>query len=317
MTLSADAAAVKGWLGWRGPNQTGYSLEKGLPDKIDAAQPLWTADYPGQSTPVIANGKVYIMGYLGDGPDLQEGIGCFDAETGKMLWSQRYNDFLSDAIYLRYATSSPVIDPDTGNVYMQGSQGIIAGFSSDGKLLWRHSMMELYGRLTFPNSRTASPVLDGDLVITRGITANWGAHGPGGDRFYAFDKNSGDLVWSSSPGGQPKDNSFSHPYVGWLEGRRVFYCALGDGSVVCVNARTGDPIWRVPLFKAGINATVVVHNNDKVIAIYGTPYEPGQMVALKIPTVPMPSPQPARWSSHVRKWSCGRMTFRRPPARRY
>src|SRR5256885_4222845 len=285
ITVSADAAAVKGWLSWRGPHQTGYSLEKSLPDKIDAAQPLWTADYPGQSTPVIANGKLYIMGYLGDGPDLQEGIGCFDAETGKVLWSQRYNDFLSDAIYLRYATSSPVIDPKTGNVYMQGSQGIIAGFSSDGKLLWRHSMMESFGRLTFPNSRTASPVVDGDLVITRGITANWGAHGPGGDRFYAFDKNSGELVWSSSPGGQPKDNSYSHPYFGWLEGRRVFYSALGDGSVVCVNARTGDPIWRVPLFKAGINATVVVHNNDKRIPLYGTPYEPGEMVALRIPDV--------------------------------
>ena len=54
---------------------------------------------------------------------------------------------------------------------------------------------------------------------------------------------------------------------------------------MCVNARTGEPLWRVPLFKAGINATVLVHNNDKVIAIYGTPYEPGQMVALKIPNV--------------------------------
>ena len=286
----SGAAPVKGWLGWRGPHQTGYSLEKGLPDKLEAARPLWSADYPGQSTPVIANGKLYIMGYLGDGPDLQEGIGCFDPETGQMLWSQRYNDFLSDAIYLRYSTSSPAVDSETGNVYMQGSQGILAGFTPDGKLLWRHSMMELFGRLTFPNSRTASPLVDGDLVITRGITANWGAHGPAGDRFYAFDKNSGDLVWSSSPGGQPKDNSFSHPYLGWLEGRRVFYSALGDGSVVCVNARTGDPIWRVPLFRAGINATVLVHNNDKVIAIYGTPYEPGQMVALKIPKVPMPSP---------------------------
>src|SRR6185295_15716120 len=61
--------------------------------------------------------------------------------------------------------------------------------------------------------------------------------------------------------------------------------ATGDGSVVCVNARTGDPIWRIPLFKAGINATVAVHNNDKVIAIYGTPYEPGQIVAMKIPHV--------------------------------
>ena len=35
------------------------------------------------STPVIANGKLYIMGYLGEGPDLDEGVACFDAETGK------------------------------------------------------------------------------------------------------------------------------------------------------------------------------------------------------------------------------------------
>jgi len=199
--------------------------------------------------------------------------------------SSVYNDFLSDTIYLRYATSSPTVDDETGNVYMQGTQGILAAFTADGKPLWHHSLMEEFGRLTFPNSRTASPVIDQDLVITRGITANWGGHGPAGDRFYAFDKKTGELVWASNPGDRPKDNSYSHPYLGWLGGKRVFYSATGDGSVVCVNARTGDPLWRVTLFKAGINATVLVHNNDKVIAVYGTPYEPGQMVALKIQDV--------------------------------
>ena len=282
--------AVQGWLSWRGPLQNGTSLEKNLPDKIDPKKPLWVADVPGQSTAVVANGKVYIMGYLGEGPDLQESVACFDAETGKKLWEQRYSDFLSDTIYLRYATSSPTIDPETGDVFIQGTQGILAAFTADGKVLWKHSMMEAFGRLTFPNSRTASPVIDGDLVITRGITANWGANGPAGDRFYAFDKKTGELVWASSPGDRPKDNSYSHPYLGWLGGKRVFYAATGDGAVVCVNARTGEPIWRVPLFKAGINATVLVHNSDKVIAIYGTPYEPGQMVALKISNVAPPTP---------------------------
>ncbi len=276
------AAPVNGWLSWRGPQQNGTSLERDLPERFTVKDALWVADFPGQSSPVIANGKLYIVGYLGDGADLQEGIGCFDAETGKPLWSRRYNDFLSDTIYLRYATSSPGIDPETGNVYMQGTQGILAAFTDDGRPLWQHSLMEEFGRLTFPNSRTASPVIDRDLVITRGITANWGAQGPAGDRFYAFDKSSGALVWASSPGDRPKDNSYSHPYLGWLGGKRVLYSATGDGSVVCVNARTGEPLWRVTLFKAGINAAVVVHNNDKVIAVYGTPYEPGQMVALKI-----------------------------------
>src|SRR5437763_9176122 len=165
---------------------------------------------------------------------------------------------------------------------MQVTQGILSAFDAQGKVLMKHSLMEEFGRLTFPNSRTASPVIDRGVVITRGITANWGAQGPAADRFYAFDKQTGELVWASSPGDRPKDNSYSHPYLGWLGGKRVFYSATGDGSVVCANALTGDPIWRVPLFKAGINATVLVHNNDKIIAVYGTPYEPGQMVGLRI-----------------------------------
>ncbi len=283
--LPSNASPVKGWLSWRGPEQTGVSRETGLPEKVSAQDALWVADFPGASAPVIANGKLYAMGYLGKGPDLQEGVACFDAETGQKSWERLYNDFLSDIIYSRYATSSPEIDPETGNVYMQGTQGILAGFSSDGKPLWRHSLMEELGRLTFPNGRTASPGIDGDILVTRGITANWGTQGPAGDRFYGFDKKTGELIWASSPGGQPKDNSFSQPQFGWYHGQRVFYAAVGDGSVVCVNVRTGEPIWRVSLFRAGINATVVVHKNNKVIAIYGTPYELGQMVAMKIPDV--------------------------------
>src|SRR5206468_5999077 len=135
-------------------------------------------------------------------------------------------------IYLRYATASPAIDPETGNVYLQGTQGIFAGFTPDGKPLWLHSLMEEYGRLTFPNARTASPLIDGDLVITRGITANWGAQGPAGDRFYAFDKRTGELVWASSPSDRPHDNSFSLPVLSWLDGQRVLYASAGDGSIV-------------------------------------------------------------------------------------
>jgi outer membrane protein assembly factor BamB len=283
MTVELEAA-VKGWLSWRGPEQNGTSLETGLPDKIESKDAaLWVTDFPGMSTPVIAGGRLYVMGYQGEGADLQEGIGCFDAETGELLWKRGYNDYLSDTIYLRYSTSSPTIDPETGNVYMQGTQGLLAAFTPEGEPLWSHFLMEKLGRLTFPNGRTASPVVEEDLVLTRGITSNWGDQGAGGDRFYAFDKRTGELVWASWPGDRPRDNSFSHPYLGWFMGERVMYAASGDGSVVCVNARTGEPIWRVPLFKAGINATVVVHNDDKVIAIFGTPYEAGEMVALRLP----------------------------------
>ncbi len=284
--LAPGRAAVTGWLDWRGPEQSGVSRETGLPDKLaSAADALWTADLAGKSTPVIANGRLFVLGYEGEGADLQEVLACFDAETGRPIWRHGFTDFISDTIYLRYATSAPVVDPETGNVYMQGTQGILAAFSADGTPLWTHSLMEELGRLTFPNGRTATPSVDGDLVITRGIMSNWGAQGPASDRFYAFDKRTGEPVWASTPGGRPMDNSFSSPYFTWLGGKRVFIASLGDGSIACANARTGDPIWNVPLAKAGINATAVVYHNDTVIALYGTPYEPGQMVAMRIPNV--------------------------------
>lgn len=281
---------VTGWLDWRGPLQNGTSLEKGLPETIDGKKTLWTANLPGQSTPVIANGKLYINGFLGDGSELQEVIACYDAETGKLLWDYRFNDFLSDVIYLRYSTSSPTIDPETGNVYMQGTQGILACFSADGKWLWEHSLMEEYGRMTFPNARTASPLVDKDLVITRGMTSNWGAQGAPGDRFYAFDKRTGELVWSSSPAGRPQDNTFSHPVLTWWNGQRVLYSAAGDCSLVALNARTGDPLWRVPTAKSGakggVNAAVLIYG-DTLITLHESENldssEIGRMAAFRIP----------------------------------
>ncbi len=297
--VAASADAAKGWFDWRGPEQTGASRETGLPDKIDAKEALWTADFPGQSAPVISKGKLYIMGFQGEGQGLQEGVACFDAETGKKLWQQLFNDFLSDVVYLRYANSSPSIDPETGNVYIQNSSGIFACFTENGKLIWKHSMMEEFGRMTFPNNRTASPLIDRDLVITRGITAAWGAYGPPGDRFYAFDKKTGELVWSSAPGDRPQDNTFSHPWLSFYNGMRVLYSAGGDSSLVCLNARTGDPLWRTPVAKAGakggINAAVIEYKGTVIVVHESENIDTsdvGRMAAFKIPAdVKPPTPQ--------------------------
>ena len=290
LAASFQLTAATGWLTWRGPLGTSVSSEKGLPAKVDAKSPLWSVDFPGQSTPVIAEGKLYINGYQGDGPDLQEITACFDAETGKELWRHGENDFLSDTVYSRYATSSPSVDPETGNVYALHTQGLLMAFTADGKLLWQHSMMEEFGRLTFPNSRTASPVVDKELVITRGVTSSWGAHGAAGDRFYAFDKKTGQLVWSSAPGDRPQDNTFSQPWLDVWGGKRVLYSAGGDSSVLAINARTGEPLWRFSFAKAGakggINAALV-RWHDSLIALHESENldssEIGRMAAFRIP----------------------------------
>lgn len=283
-----------GWLYWRGPQQNGTSPETGLPDTwaLGGANDLWSIDLAAGGTPVISNGRMFVLGYRGQGPDLQEILYCGDAETGKKLWEHAFSDFISDIVYDRYAIGSPVVDPETGNVFVLTSPGIFACFTPDGKQVWLHSLMEEIGRLTFTNGRTGGPVVNDDLVMVRGITSNWGADGPAQDRFYAYDKKSGALVWASSPGNPPKDASFGSVVLDWRNGKQVFYSGTGDGNVVCINARTGEPIWRYPMSAGGINSTVVVHKG-KVIAIHNDENldssDIGRMLAVRTDATPKPA----------------------------
>ena len=284
---SAAAEADPGWSRWRGPLQNGVSLKRYAGRPASAAlKEVWAVEIAGRGAPVAHGGRVYSIGYAGTGADLQEFVECRNAADGKLVWRRAFNDFLSDTIYSRYGIGSPIVDPETGRVYALLASGLFTCFDAEGKILWQHSLMESAGRLTFPNGRTGSPVLEGDLVIVRGITTNWGNQGPPRDRFYGFDKMTGEQVWASAPGVQPQDSSYSTPYLETRHGRRVFYVGTGCGNLVAVNALDGKPLWRFQMSKGGVNSSPVVLNGT-IVCIHGkenldTTGE-GRMVAIRIP----------------------------------
>ncbi|MEM9382010.1 MAG: PQQ-binding-like beta-propeller repeat protein [Planctomycetota bacterium] len=294
--LAAPALAQegpRGWLSWRGPAQNGTSSETGLPGAPqmgDGGNVAWTYEMAGRGTPVIADGRLFGLGYDGKGPTLQEVLFCLDAATGEEKWSHRFPDFISDVIYTRYAIGAPTVDPDTGNVFALTGAGLVHAFTPDGEMLWQNSMMETLGRLTFPNGRTGAPLIVGDLVIVHFIFAAWGPDfGPARDRFYAFDKRTGEVVWGATPGGPPKDSSFSMPIVEIRGGRTVFYAGLGGGFVCCVDALTGDVVWRFPFSIGGINSSALIHG-DKLVVIHGKENRDssviGRMIALDLTAEP-------------------------------
>ena len=289
---TAFAEPAEGWLSWRGPNQNGTSNETGLPDKWEpgAENQLWKYGLNGAGAPVIANGRLYAFGYGQEGDDTAEGVQeillCLDANTGEKLWEKRYSDYISDVVYNRYGIGSPIVDAETGNIYLQMSNGRCVAVTPEGKDIWEISLMEELARLTFPNGRTGSAAIDGPLVIFHCVTANWGTTGPARDRFYAFDKLTGELVWYSTPGVRPVDSSFCMPVFGQLGDQRVFYAGTGCGNIVCVNARTGKPVWRFQLSQGGVNSQVLLYE-DKLIAIHGKENidatSKGRLVCINIP----------------------------------
>ncbi len=282
------------WYAWRGPNQNGTATETFT--NAFEEKPLWTAEIAGRGAPVIADGIGYLFGYKGQLQDIYETLTAFDPATGKILWELKLADFLSDNAYNRYAIGSPTIDPETGKVYLLTTPGLLLCVDKTGKILWEHSLMEEVGRLSFPNGRTGAPVIVNDLVIVRGITANWGGDGPARDRLYAYHKETGDLVYSSAPGEQPQDSSFGTPLLDFMpDGRPVLYMATGCGNYCAVNALTGKPMWRWKAAKGGVNSSIVKYK-DTLISIHDKECvdvaEFGRLSSVRIPAGPLPAVVP-------------------------
>jgi outer membrane protein assembly factor BamB len=264
------------WWNWRGPTQNGYSGETGLPStwSPDPSEPdnnlVWKAPYGSRSTPLVMNGRVYFINYdaqkikrpngeIKDVPEsIQERVMCLDANTGKVIWQYHFNVWHSDIVTTRLGWTNMAGDPVTGNVYAHGTQGLLLAFDKNGKLLWQHSMIEEYGRFTGYGGRVTSPVVDGDLVVLGMVNSGWGDFAKGGNRYVAFDKNTGDVVWWSSPCGQPKNSYYSAPIGATIKGQRQIISGCADGGVYGIQAYTGEPVWGYVFAGNAINSAPVV-----------------------------------------------------------
>jgi outer membrane protein assembly factor BamB len=252
------------WHQWRGPEQTGASREKNLPDKWspDGENVVWKKPYGGRTVPIVMNGRVYVINDSGEGISEQERVMCFDAKDGQVVWEHKFNVWLTGIVSDRVGWTNVVGDPETGNVYAHGVQGMLFCFDGkDGKVLWQHSMTEEYGRITGYGGRVTSPIIDGDLLIMGLVSSSWGEFARGGVRFVAFDKKTGEPVWWSETGHPVKDTYYSNPVVAVINGERVLISGGGDGGVHAFQVRTGKKLWSYLFGSGGVNVTPVVGGN--------------------------------------------------------
>ncbi|MEM0967922.1 MAG: hypothetical protein AAGJ31_01105, partial [Verrucomicrobiota bacterium] len=70
------------WLHWRGPLQTGVSLETYENGSFNS-DPVWEMELMGRGTPVIHDGQMYVWGYRGAGADLEEVLLAANPKTGE------------------------------------------------------------------------------------------------------------------------------------------------------------------------------------------------------------------------------------------
>ncbi|GJM24416.1 MAG: serine/threonine protein kinase [Phycisphaerae bacterium] len=251
------------WPYWRGPEQNGASRENAPVTSwsIDGENLAWKSDVGGRSTPVVMNNRLYTIAPVGEGESRQERVVCLDANTGKKIWEHRFNVFHTDIVENRVGWTAVVGDPATGNVYAHGTGGEMFCFSGDGKILWKRSMTEEFGRISGYGGRLHTPIVDEDRVIVSYLNSSWGPMAKPTHRWLALDKNTGEVIWWSAPGGKPLDTTYAVPAVAVIGGKRMLIVGAADGYVYGLLARSGEKVWSYKLSKRGLNSSIVVEGD--------------------------------------------------------
>jgi len=259
LLMAGATAAEAQWPQFRGPDGQGHSSESQVPLEWSETKNIaWKTAIPGLgwSSPVIANGKVWITTAVE-----QRGISlralAFDAATGKEIVNVEVFKIPYDRREINpknsWASPTPVIDGD--RVYVHFGADGTAALSTSGEIIWKT-------RFDYQSQHGAggSPVVYGDLLIF---------NCDGGDVAFvvAIDKNTGKQKWKTSRG-YPADQAYTTPLV----------IRVGDKdqliSVGAFRARAYDPlngkeIWRVRYDEGFSNVPRPVFANGLVFITTG------------------------------------------------
>jgi outer membrane protein assembly factor BamB len=233
------------WPQWRGVNRDGVWTETGLVKRFDSPRlPIqWRAALgSGYCGPTVADGRVFVMDRVPP-PARQERVQCFDAGTGKPLWSYAY-----DCVYERIqyeAGPRASVTIDGGRAYSLGTMSHLHCFDArSGKLLWRHDGRKEYAARVPIWGIAGAPLVEGDLLIV-----------PLGGKdeacLMAFDKATGQEKWRALKDGL----SYSAPIVIPQAGQRVLVY-ITDQRIVGLDPQTGKLYWEHPFVPAQMEITI-------------------------------------------------------------
>ena len=260
--------AAQQWPESRGPLRDGTSSERNLPASWSPSGEnlAWTLPFGGRSAPVVHGNRLYLQTTTsGDVSTTQERLVAVDVTTGRVVWERKVSQYLSDVPQHRAAWASPAVDPQTGNIFMFTISAELLAYSPDGKLLWSRSLPEEYGAITTHGGRTTSPIIEGDKVILNTLLQGWGDLGRPGNRYFAFDKTTGQTIWVSSPQVRHYDTNYSSPILTTIDGMRQMIVGGTDGAFYGLKVNTGERVWRLEVSKRAILNSALVRGTTMFI----------------------------------------------------
>ena len=230
--------ALPDWPQFRGPTGQGHAQVKNAPLRWSESENVaWHKELPGEawSSPVLANGKLYLTNAVADGEDHSLRALCLDASAGKTLWDReifRVDGGSAPKIHKKnsHASPTPMLEGEQLFVHF-GHQGT-ACLDLAGKVKWKK-------RIEYPpvHGCGSSATVEGDLLL-------YSADGAKKPSLVALDKRTGQVRWKALRDADAKRKfSFCTPLVIEVAGKRQIISPASD-YVFSYDLR-GNPLWKL------------------------------------------------------------------------
>jgi outer membrane protein assembly factor BamB len=274
--LSCQLASADNWPRFRGPNGSGIARDKDIPVRFDEKHGiLWKvpAGGLGNSSPVVWDNYVFLQSATPNGK--QRMLACFDATTGKTLWTRTAPGVMAHTHELNtLASSTPATDGQiVVTTFWDGKEITLVAWDFQGKQLWERNLGSFKGQ----HGAGASPIFYGDKIFLANDQ-------DGVATLVALHKKTGEVAWSA-----PREAfraCYSAPFV--LEKPRAApeLIVISTTSLRSYEPDTGSVNWswhwkftgKMPLRTTGSP----IYANNMIFACSGDGYGPRHMVAVKL-----------------------------------
>lgn len=225
--VACAPCAADDWPRWRGPQGDNVSSESGW-SSIGREQPVWRTDIgTGYSSPVLADGQLYIAGYFEDPETPGEGldrVSCLDAASGAELWRVEYPAQAFANEHAGGATGTPTIAGEL--LIVPTRAGVVRALElKDGALRWEADLVERHGVSPGRYGFASSAFVSGERLILNAA------------RTLALELATGETTWIS----EDHDANYSTVAPIRLPEREGFVVFGGNGLIV-VDAANGETI---------------------------------------------------------------------------
>lgn len=230
LPMSVAASENGSWPGFRGTHRDGVSAETGLADSWPESGPriLWRRSVgAGFSGIAVDGGRAFTL----DQAAGRQRLIALDASDGSVLWTTETGPpFTSE--YGDGPRATPLVDGD--HVYVVDAGARLGAIDvATGEVVWGHDLAASFAARVPAIGFSSTPILEGDRLIVE-VGAEDGA-------FMAFDKATGERVWSS----QSDDAAYVAPIAFDAAGRRQVVFFSGSG-LYAVAPDDGSLLWHAP-----------------------------------------------------------------------